>query len=57
MPRSDVTTKPFVQEYQMGAEIGYGAYRGTLMQVYRTEEFEEQHGQDRFVRAAFSATF
>lgn len=54
---SDVTTRPFVQEFTTGAELGYGAYRMTLTHVYRTEEFEEQVGQDRFVRLALSARF
>ncbi len=54
---SDVTTKPFVYEFQMGAEVGYGAYRMTLMQVYRSEEFEEQDGQDRFIRLGLSAYY
>lgn len=54
---SDVETKPFVHEFTTGGEIGYGPYRFTVMHVYRSEEFEEQTGQDRFLRAAFSAKF
>lgn len=54
---SDVTTKPFVHEFTAGAELGYGAYRLTLVHVYRTEEFEEQNGEDRFVRLGLSAHF
>lgn len=54
---SDVTTKPFVHEFVTGGELGYGPYRFTATHVYRTEEFEEQTGQDRFIRVAFSAKF
>ncbi len=54
---SDVTTKPFPREFSVGAEVGYGAIRATLAHVYRTEEFEEQDGEDRFVRFGVSAHF
>lgn len=54
---SDVSTKPFVHEFVTGGELGYGPYRFTVTHVYRSEEFEEQTGQDRFIRAAFSAKF
>lgn len=54
---SDVSTKPFVHELVTGGELGYGPYRFTVTHVYRSEEFEEQDGQDRFIRAAFSAKF
>lgn len=54
---SDVETKPFVHEFITGGEVGYGPYRLTLTHVYRSEEFEEQTGQDRFIRVALSAKF
>lgn len=54
---SSVSTKPFPYEFTTGAELGYGAYRMTLTHVYRTEEFEEQDGQDRFIRLGVSASF
>ncbi len=54
---SDVSSKPFVHEFVTGGEVGYGAYRFTVTHVYRSEEFKEQTGQDRFIRAGFSAKF
>ena len=54
---SDVSSKPLVYDLVTGGELGYGPYRFSVTHVYRSEEFKEQTGQDRFVRAAFSAKF
>ena len=43
-----VTRKPVVGELQAGAAFFFGAARISYMFVYRSREYEEQHGPDRF---------
>ena len=44
----------WVLDSQVGAELGWGAYRLSVMTVYRTKEFSEQEQDDVFMRAALS---
>ncbi len=52
-----VDKKPFVYDVQLGVEGGYGAYRFSLMNVYRSREFDGQQYSTEFVRLAASASF
>ncbi|MEE8351345.1 MAG: lipid A-modifier LpxR family protein, partial [Rhodospirillales bacterium] len=52
---SDVESLHWVLDSQLGAELGWGAYRMSVMGVYRTKEFNDQEQDDVFLRAGFSA--
>jgi len=52
---SDVESLHWVLDSQLGAELGWGAYRMSVMGVYRTKEFNDQEQDDLFLRAGFSA--
>jgi lipid A 3-O-deacylase len=52
-----VDSKPLVYDFQMGLEGGYGAYRVSVMNVYRSREFDGQQYSTEFVRVGASATF
>ena len=52
-----VDSKPFVYDFQMGIEAGYGAYRFSVMNVYRSREFDGQQYSTEFIRVGMSAAF
>jgi hypothetical protein len=52
---SDVDSKPLVQDFQLGGELGWGAYRLSVIGVRRSKEFNGQEEADVFLRATFSA--
>ncbi len=52
-----VDKKPFVYDFQMGAEVGYGAYRLHVMNVYRSREFDGQQYTTEFLRFGATAAF
>ena len=52
---SVVDSKPWVYDFQLGFELGWGAYRFLLMNVYRSKEFYEQDQGDVFLRGTFTA--
>ena len=47
----------FVYDVQLGLEGGYGAYRLSFMNVYRSREFKGQQFTTEFLRLAASAAF
>ncbi len=53
-PSHHVDSKPFVAEVQAGFAAFYGPVRLTYMFVYRSREYSQQDGADRF--GGFSAT-
>ena len=54
---NSVEKRDFVYDVQMGFEGGYGAYRLSVMNVYRSREFNGQQFTTEFVRLAASAEF
>jgi len=54
---NSVDKRDFVYDVQMGFEGGYGAYRLSVMNVYRSREFDGQQFSTEFVRLAASAEF
>ena len=54
---TDITARPWVYDLQAGFELGYGAYRLTLMNFYRSKEFQQQHHGDQVLRLGLSAHF
>lgn len=52
-----VEKNPFVADFQLGVMMAFTGYRITFSQVFRTPEFKEQHGSDRFGSLTLSARF
>jgi len=52
-----VEKNPFVADFQLGAVLAFTGYRITFSQVFRTPEFKEQRGSDRFGSLTLSAKF
>ena len=52
-----VDSNTFVIDFQVGFEVGYGASRFTVTNLWRSEEFETQGDPDQLLKAAFSYAF
>ncbi|MBN2751416.1 MAG: lipid A deacylase LpxR family protein [Rhodospirillaceae bacterium] len=53
----NVDKNPFVADFQLGVVLAFSGYRVTFSQVFRTPEFKEQIGSDRFGSLTLSARF
>jgi hypothetical protein len=54
---SQVESKRVVHDFQMGLELGWGAYRLSLMNVFRSKEYNGQLDGDQFMRLGLSAAY
>ena len=54
---ASVDSKDFVYDVQLGFEVGYGANRLSIMNVYRSREFKGQKRATEFIRMAASTSF
>ena len=52
-----VNSHPFTYDVQAGFEVGYGNYRLTAMNVYRSREYKGQQHTNEFVRVALASEF
>ena len=52
-----VNSHPYTYDVQTGFEFGYGNYRLTAMNVYRSREYKGQQYTNEFVRVALAAEF
>ncbi len=52
-----VEKNPFVADFQIGVAGIYRGVRITLSEIFRTPEFKEQRGSDRFGSLTLSARF
>ena len=52
-----VNSHPFTYDVQAGFELGYGNYRLTAMNVYRSREYKGQQYTNEFVRVALASEF
>jgi len=50
-----VNKRNFVGDFELGIAATYGSMRASFTQIYRTKEFDTQHGDDRF--GAFSLSW
>lgn len=52
-----VDAEPFVYDFQVGFEVGWGASRLTVINLWRSEEFETQSDPDQLLKATLSYAF